>query len=76
MKKAEEYLYELCPLFVNSSVSESLYAGSGILSLLKQAQIDAYNQAIRDASIKCDDPCLDYLSSKLIKQLILNLKKN
>lgn len=47
MKKAKEYLDELCPLFVNSSDLESLYADSDVLSLIKQVQIDVIDETVK-----------------------------
>lgn len=75
MKKAYEYL-DTIQIREFMTSDDTFYKDSDVERLIITIQKESYNQAIRDASIKCDDPCLDYLSSKLIKQLILNLKKN
>lgn len=48
MKTPEEYLDELCPMFVNNDI-ETLYFHEDILELMKQVQIDTYNEALEDA---------------------------
>jgi hypothetical protein len=89
MKTIEEYLDELCPMFVYNE-TETLYTYKDVLELLKQVQTDAYNKALGNAveNVKLlfhdgfhkENKEITYFQSgqdniQISKQSILKLKK-
>lgn len=78
MKTPEEYELEVSRLWVkyDSGEIDTNEWTNGVADLFKQAQKDAYNQAIDDAveNASCEYE-RDYLTGNVDKESILKLKK-
>lgn len=70
MKDPKHYLHPVFQLPISQNDLHKIYTD------IEKAQIDAYNQGIDDAAKKTDESILDYLTSKIIKDSILKLKKS